>query len=255
MLFQAASEQEVTSSFKQSSDSYLVQILSDKPYSLSVIPVLNLDTFPLECSAPQGTILGPVEFIAYTEDVTEIFSLHQVRYHMYADDIQLYYSVSVNDVESARVVVQSCVSDVVNWCAPRRLQLNGDKTELAWFGSRAKLTKLAHSDCSNTIGNIKIEPSSVVRNLGVWLDSELTLKQHVAKIANSCYFQLRRIRQIRRCLGQDAAMQLVSAFVFFPAGLLQWYPRGPAEIICCNVASCPECCCSTGARFCSPVII
>ena len=62
---------------------------------------------------------------------------------MYADDIQLYYSVSVNDVEAARVVLQSCVSDVINWCAPRRLQLNGDKTELAWFGSHAKLTKLS----------------------------------------------------------------------------------------------------------------
>jgi hypothetical protein len=172
------------------------------------------DTFPLECSVPQGTILGPVEFIAYTEDVTDIFPPHQVRYHMYADDIQLYYSVSVNDVEAARMVLQSCVSDVINWCAPRRLQLNGDKTELAWFGSHAKLTKLAQSDCSITIGNVTIKPSSVVRNLGVWLDSELTLKQHVAKLANSCYFQLRRIRQIRRCLGQDAAMQLVSAFVF-----------------------------------------
>ena len=32
----------------------------------------------------------------------------------------------------------------------------------------------------------------------------LTLKQHIAKMANSCYFQLRRIRQIRRCLGQDS---------------------------------------------------
>jgi len=66
--------------------------------------------------------------------------------------------------------------DVVEWCTPRRLQLNEAKTELVWFGSRSNLTKLAISDCSLLVGGIIIKPSTTVRDLGVLLNSELSLK-------------------------------------------------------------------------------
>jgi len=52
-----------------------------------------------------------------------------------------------------------------------------------------------------------------IRGLGVHLDSELTMKTHISKVVSSCYHQLRRIRQVRRLVGQDVAQQLVSAFI------------------------------------------
>jgi hypothetical protein len=63
------------------------------------------------------------------------------------------------------------------------------------------------------VGSVKIQPSAVVRDLGVLLDGELTMKQHVGQVAQSFYYQLRRLRQIRRYAGQDIALQLISAFV------------------------------------------
>ena len=52
-----------------------------------------------------------------------------------------------------------------------------------------------------------------MRDLGVLLDSELTMKQHVNQVARNCFYQLRRLRQIRRYAGQDVAMQLVLALI------------------------------------------
>ena len=92
------------------------------------------------------------------------------------------------------------------WCAQRRLQLNANKTEVLLVGSRHNLAKLADDDLSLTIG---LETASdVVRDLGVWLDSELSVKQHVTKIATSCFYQLRRLRQVRRRAGREVTNSL-----------------------------------------------
>jgi hypothetical protein len=40
----------------------------------------------VDCSVPQGSVLGPLEFISYTEDVAEVFTRNLVRHHLFADD-------------------------------------------------------------------------------------------------------------------------------------------------------------------------
>ena len=75
------------------------------------------------------------------------------------------------------------------WCAKRRLQLNASKTEALLVGSKYNHVKLAGEVVSLIIGMETIQPSDVVRDLGVWLDSELSLKQHVIKTARNCYYQ------------------------------------------------------------------
>ena len=51
------------------------------------------------------------------------------------------------------------------------------------------------------------------RDLGVMLDSELSMKQHVTKVAGSCFYHLRRVKQIGRLVGKDVTAQLVSAII------------------------------------------
>jgi len=46
----------------------------------------------------------------------------------------------------------SCVSEVAKWCASRRLQLNDDKTEMIWFGSRSNMAKLQRINLSLQVG-------------------------------------------------------------------------------------------------------
>ena len=115
--------------------------------------------------------------------------------------------------ESVRDRLTSCISEVANWCASRRLQLNAEKTKMIWFGSRSSLTKLQRINQSLQVGTDNIQPSSVVRDLRVYLDSELSMKQHVARTAAACFYHIRRLRQIRRRVGQEVTQQLVLALI------------------------------------------
>jgi len=108
--------------------------------------------FPVTCSVPQGSVLGPLGFIAYTDDLTAVSEKHNVHSHMYTDDTQLYDSSPVADAESVRHCLTSCVSEVAKWCASRRLQLNDDKTEMIWFGLHSSLATTARPECSCPTG-------------------------------------------------------------------------------------------------------
>ena len=186
--------------------------LSDRTQSF-IYAGQQTPSFPVYCSVPQGSVLGPVEFTAYTEDITELLIKHNTQSHLYADDTQLYASCKYEDIDAIRERLSKCIADIAVWCASRRLQLNANKTEVIWFGSRSNLAKLKGRDCSVCIGSESIKPSTIVRDLGVHLDDELTMKQHVAKVAASCFYHLRRLRQIRRRVGTEVTTQLVLAFV------------------------------------------
>jgi len=47
------------------------------------------------------------------------------------------------------------------------------------------------------IANETLQPVDSVRNLGVYLDSEFNMRAHITKTTQACFFQLRRLRQIR----------------------------------------------------------
>jgi len=54
-----------------------------------------------------------------------------------------------------------------DWCSSRRrLQLNENKTELAWFGKRSLLNKLVNIEQTVTVGDSVIQPAAAIRDLG-----------------------------------------------------------------------------------------
>jgi hypothetical protein len=155
----------------------------------------------------------PKQFIAYTEDIVGIFDRLHVIHHGYADDTQGLAHSSPSDTKHIVSVLEQMVSDVGSWCASRRLQLNANKTELIWFGMPSSLAKLDPNSLKLHAGNVDIEPSDAVRDLGVYFDSKMSMRQHISRITKNCFFQLRRLRPIRRYLGRQVAQRLVSAFV------------------------------------------
>src|SRR6218665_245118 len=101
--------------------------------------------------------------------------------------------------------INSVSLDLHFWMMTNRLNLNPSKTQLIWFGTRQELQKLDHKLIALTVPNFTF--SSSVHDLGVTLDSELTFADHISLLMRSCYYQLRRLRAIRRS---------VSAKVFLP---------------------------------------
>ena len=65
---------------------------------------------------------------------------------------------------------------------------------------------------SITLGSNNIPFSDSARNLGVILDSNLSMKKHVIKICQNAYFELTHISSIRRFLNEDAAKTLVTSY-------------------------------------------
>ena len=86
-----------------------------------------------------------------------------------------------------------CISDVRSWCSSRRLQLNTDKTQLIWFASRQIMEKVSGSNLTLQLDSGILKPDDVVRDLGVPLDTELSVKQHITRIASNCFYHLRRL--------------------------------------------------------------
>ena len=86
------------------------------------------DSRVLTCCVPQGTILGPLLFLLYINDLPNCLSHCEPR--MYADDTHLTYAD--NNARS----IQSCLSEdllnVQTWLNANKLTLNMTKTELSY---------------------------------------------------------------------------------------------------------------------------
>ena len=93
-----------------------------------------------------------------------------------------------------------CVTAVKEWYSSRRLQLNADKTEVIWFGTRANLMRLSQLDRSLQLESTIIKPVETVQNLGVYMDNELNMRLHIGNVASMCFYHLRRLRQLRYVL-------------------------------------------------------
>ena len=83
-------------------------------------------SFSVDCSVPQGSVLGPRCFVSYAEDIVSLLDRHAVRSHFYADDTQFHDSCQPGDTHSLslRARLSRCADDVNTWCKSRRLQLN-----------------------------------------------------------------------------------------------------------------------------------
>ena len=119
------------------------------------------------------------------------------------DDTQLSDHPSISSVAESIANIENCVSDVNKGCASKRLQLNPTKSEIIWFETTTSLRHLQELDLGLHVGNNIIKPVDVVRDLGVLLDSKLTMIKHISKITNVCFYHLRRLKQVRRLLGLD----------------------------------------------------
>ena len=93
-----------------------------------------------------------------------------------------------------------------------KLKLNCEKTEAARFYRQPHHgPDLLPS--SLMLGSSTIEFSDTVRDLGVLLDSDLSMKQHVTKTCQLAYMELKKIAAIRPFLTEDATKTLVSSYI------------------------------------------
>ena len=80
------------------------------------------------------SVLGPTLFNVYCRPLGRIIRKHDISYHMYADDSQLYVDFSPCDEKTALANLQQCIQEVREWLRENFLLLNENKTEVVIFG-------------------------------------------------------------------------------------------------------------------------
>ena len=91
--------------------------------------------------------------------------------------------------------------------------------------------------------SVAVEPVDSVRDLGVILDSELSMRVHISKISSTCFFDLRRLRKLRPFIDTASAQRLASAFILSRIDYCNAVLAGlPTSTLAITAAS-SKCCC------------
>ena len=107
--------------------------------------------------------------------------------------------------------IEACIADIRSWCQSNKSALNDSKTELIYCSSKFVESSW---EPSIKIGDATILPSARARNLGVIMDSTLSMGDHVNNVCKGALAGIRKIGQIRSYLTEDATAKLVHhAFV------------------------------------------
>ena len=114
----------------------------------------------LKYGVPQGSVLEPILFTMYTTPLGNIIRNHNLDFHLYADDTQLYISFKPCDSiyrQTAISQVEACTKDIKTWMTNNLLKLNDDKTELIIVTTIETTSR--QEDIVINIGDSPIAPS------------------------------------------------------------------------------------------------
>ena len=132
----------------------------------------------IDIGIPQGSILGPLLFTVYINDLPE--ALPDIKVDMYADDTTLH--IAGNNHLDVVYSLQSAMDRLLKWLEINRLVLNVDKTKLMFIGSIKKLNLIQADEVNVNVKGKTLEVVDSAKILGMHIDSQLKFDKHVDSI-------------------------------------------------------------------------
>jgi len=137
-----------------------------------------------------------VLFTCHISPISSIASSFDASIQQYADDIRIYIALTTADVIAHLTRLSSCLSALHYWFCHNGLALNSSKSESILFGTRQRLRNFPLVS-TPTIAGSQIPFSDNIKTLGVTLDANLTLNQHVSSLCKSMHFHSTALCHIR----------------------------------------------------------
>ena len=162
---------------------------------------------PVSTGVPQGSTLGPLLFIIFTNDLVDISDIP--LYTIYADDTTV--TVVHKDLETIERVLNLFFPLLSEWCVENKLTLNPQKTEYMIFGSRIRLKKSPSIHLS--LGGDLLREVSAYKYLGTALDQTLSGVNQLTRLTQLISQRLISFRRIRRSLSERTAIVLYKATI------------------------------------------
>ena len=114
----------------------------------------------------QGSVLEPRKYCLYSKPIGAICSRHNLLYHCYADDNQVYIAIMPKTIwfDTAKKL-EACLADISTWMSANMLKLNEGKTELIIFNPKHQVRM--NEELQLQVGNNTVFVASSAKNLGV----------------------------------------------------------------------------------------
>lgn len=158
---------------------------------------------PVLSGIPQGTILGPLLFVIYINDI-EDSSLQSSNLFLYADDVKMYKHC--NDIGDASRL-QADLRVIENWSETWLMKLNINKCKVITYSRNEPI------EFNYYINGIKLDRVHTFKDLGVTFDTKLKFTNHVNNVVNKANSVLGVIKRNFQYLSKESFVTLYKAMV------------------------------------------
>ena len=166
------------------------------------------DWIGLYQGVPQGTILGPLLYNLYINDLNKQTPAN-AELIQYADDtVILTYNT---DLKLARYNLEQSVRNISEYYEKHRLMLNHSKTEFITFSKKSKLEETKRNNL--LIGNNKIPNINCVKYLGIYLDCTLIFQEELKHVLRKMATGIKTIKRTSRPFPEQTRLLLLNALV------------------------------------------
>ena len=170
-----------------------------------MVKIGNFTSSPLEisCGVPQGSVLGPLLFLLYINDIN---SCTDLQFLLFADDTSLF--ISHKDQKFIENRLNMGLNDIYYWLLTNKLTLNVTKSNYVIFHVPNKKI----DDMTIKINNQTLSRKILIKYLGVWIDENLSWKQHISHVSLKLSRSIGLLYKLKRNLTQNTLRMLYFAF-------------------------------------------